>query len=231
MEVKSYLTSKKEKDTYDLKERSEKEKISKKEVEEHWNIRAERPGVQSVMSARHTLKENEIATVKLQKEIIGFLEGYLDNKKIFELGFGIGRMTEVLVKRAKEVVGCDISPIMLEKAKNNLRGVDNVKLYLGKIKDVKVPKKSFDLVFDSIVLLHILDPKELNETINKMKELSDRVFIVEHTYEGLDFPISKYSILRKPEEYENLFKPYKLVKKKTHFCAGDTFTLMLFEKV
>lgn len=227
--VKSYATSVGETDTYKPKSRKEKEAICGEEVRRHWDRRAQRPDVQAVMSARHTLEENREATRKLQVEIFGFLEGLVDGKNVFELGVGIGRMTSELAERAKKVVGVDISPPMLERAREKLKKFRNVHLFLGKITDLGLPPKSFDLIFESIVLLHILNPQELQDTIHKMQELSDRIFMVEHTHEGRGFPISKYSILRKPEEYERLFRPYKLVKQKMHMCAGDTFTMMLFE--
>jgi len=219
-----------ENDTYDLKAREEKEQIAGEDVRKHWDTRAQRPDVQSVMSARHTLEENKRATEELRRDVFEFLQGLIESKKVFELGVGVGRMTSEIAKRAKEVVGVDLSPVMLERARQNLEGIDNVQLLLGKLTELDLPPKSFDLVFESIVLLHILNPDELKATIGKMQELSDRIFIVEHTYQGPDFPISKYSILRKPEEYEKLFAPYRLNKQKTHLCAGDNFTLMLFEK-
>ena len=228
--VKAYHLAKEEKDTYELKDTKEKECFSGEDVLLHWNTRAKRKGVQAVMSARHSLKENTLATKKLQADILNFLDGYIAGKNIFELGFGIGRMTSKLAKTAEKVVGCDISPIMFQKAKRNLKGIKNIELHLGKISDWSFKRKSFDLVFESIVLLHILNKDELKKTIDMMKKLSDKIFLCEHTYEGEDFPISKYSILRKVEEYEKLFNPYKLTRKKTHLCVGDNFTLMLFEK-
>lgn len=227
--VEAHATATGESDTYDLKQREEKEAIPDEDVKKHWDTRATREDVQTVMSARHTLEENREATRELQRDIFEFLEGLVEGKNVFELGVGIGRMTSELAKRAKEVTGVDLSPVMLEKAKRNLGELENVKLMLGKITDLELPPKAFDLVFESIVLLHILNPEELKATIAKMQELSDRIFIVEHTYEGPDFPISKYSILREPEEYEELFAPYKLAKQKDVKCAGDRFTMMLFE--
>lgn len=228
-QVEAHATATGETDTYDLKQREEKEAIPDEDVKKHWDTRATREDVQTVMSARHTLEENRAATRELQRDIFEFLEGLVEGKNVFELGVGIGRMTSELAKRAKEVTGVDLSPVMLEKAKQNLGELENVRLMLGKITDLELPPKAFDLVFESIVLLHILNPEELKATIAKMEELSDRIFIVEHTYEGPDFPISKYSILRKPEEYEALFAPYKLAKLKDVKCAGDRFTMMIFE--
>lgn len=216
-------------DTYDLTNRENKEQFNEFDIVEHWKIRAKRPDVQSVMSARHSLQENLKATTELQEDIFNFLEGFVQDKRIFEFGVGVGRMTSELAKRAREVVGIDITQEMITRARDILKDLKNVDLRVGKITEFPdLQSKSFDLVFDSIVLLHILNPNELKTTIQKMQELSDTIFIVEHTYEGLDFPISKYSILRKPEEYAELFKPYTLLKSKTHLCAGDTFTMMLF---
>lgn len=220
---------KNEVDTYISLGREEKEKISPETIENHWNIRAQRPGVQSVMSARHSLEENELATVELQKVTLNFLSDQISGT-ILELGVGIGRMTKVLAQYAKHIVGIELSPIMLERARKNLENINNVSLHQGRVTEFIVKEKSFDLVFDSIVLLHILNPKELEATIRQLQKASSTIFIVEHTYEGEDFPISKYSILRTPQEYEELFKPYKLIKSLEHSCVGDRFTLMLFRE-
>lgn len=227
--ITTYATAAGEQDTYDLKKRAEKEATPAEDIKKHWDTRATRDDVQTVMSARHTLEENRAATRELQRDIFEFLDGLVAGKNIFELGVGIGRMTAELAKRAQKVIGVDLSPVMLAKAKHNLGGTPNVKLMLGKITDLELPPKAFDLVFESIVLLHILNPLELQATIDKMRELSDKIFIIEHTYEGPDFPISKYSILRERKEYEKLFAPYKLVKQKDVLCAGDRFTMMLLE--
>lgn len=219
-------------DTYAHLDRGQKEELSAQEIQEHWKARAQRPGVQSVMSARHSLEENERAADDLKKEVFDFLSGLVEDKNVFELGVGIGRMTQELSKRARSVVGVDMTPQMLDRAKENLKEAKNVKLILGKIADVEAAEKAFDLVFDSIVLLHIINPVELRSTVEKMKNLSPKVFIVEHTFdpENPDIPPSKFTIFRNPTEYQDLFKPYRLVKQKDTRCAGDRFTMMLFEE-
>ncbi len=139
-------------------------------------------------------------------------------------------MTKMLAKYAQQVVGIDISESMLERARKNIEGFSNVSLHKGRVTDLQIDPKSFDLAFESIVLLHILAPKELRATIETLKNASSTIFIVEHTFEGHDFPSSKYTILRSPEEYEKLFKPFRLVKSLEHACAGDRFTLQLFKE-
>jgi len=226
----THSLSKLEKDTYDAVTDTDKLSIPEQDVLKHWKARAARPGLQSVMSARHTIDANIEATRLLKEDMFDFLKGYLENRRVYELGVGIGRMTQELAKRASEVYGNDISSEMLARAAENLRPYDNVTLRHGKIYEMNVEPGSFDLAFESIVLLHILDPEELRKTAEAMRKLSRKVFLCEHTYEGPDFPISKYTLLRKPEEYQELFKPYTLVKQREHRCAGDRFTFMLFEE-
>lgn len=176
------------------------------------------------------VKQNIENTRKLQEDIFGILEGTLEGKRVFEVGVGIGRMTSEIAKRAKEIIGNDISPNMIQRATKNLKGFDNVSLHVGKITELGLSPKSFDLVFSSLVLIHIINPEELKQTIEKMKELSDRVFIVEQTYQDKGPPRSKYTIFRRREEYEQLFKPYNLTMQKEHIVSEqDTVTMMLFE--
>ncbi|NQU83936.1 MAG: class I SAM-dependent methyltransferase [Parcubacteria group bacterium] len=226
-----HLTAKEESDTYDIKTRDKKEVIPAEDVMKHWDIRAQRQDIQAVMSTRYTLEQNKESTDKFLKEIFSFLGDKLEGKKIFEVGVGVGRILTSFAKVAKEVVGCDISPTMVEKAEENLKEFENTKLYLNKVANVNLPSKYFDLAFTSTVLQHILDPKELDETANKMMELSDEICIIEHTYQGPDFPISKYTILRNPDEYEKLFAPYKLMKQQYYFCSNDRLNMMFFQKV
>lgn len=218
-----------ETDTYERLTRSQKEKISKRDIVTHWEIRATRSGVNAVETTRYTLEENRSYTTELQRDIFEFLGGMIDGKNVFEIGVGIGRMTEELAKKSRRVEGNDISVVMLQRARDNLKEYNNVILHQGEITELDLPRKSFDLVFDTIVLLHILNPSDLSRTIEKMKELSDRILIVEHVYEGENFPSSKYTILRSQEEYIELFKPYKLIKKKLHLYGNDKLMMMLFE--
>lgn len=226
------MPSIKETDTYHAIPQPEKEQLPNEAIEEHWNQRAKRKGVQTVMSSRHTLTENEAATTALQKHILSFLDKILADQDVFELGVGIGRMTAEIAKVTKSVTGCDLTPEMLEKARAHLIHTHNVTLYQGRITDMELSAESFPLVFESIVLLHILNPEELRITMTKMRELSSSyVFICEHTKSQEENPqVSKYTILRTPQDYIELMRPFKLVKQESHSCAGDPFTLMLFKR-
>lgn len=210
--------------------RKEKESVNFEEVTKEWEARAQRPGLQAVMSTRYTLQENEEYTNKFTREVFNFLAGYFENRTIFELGVGIGRMTKEFSKRAKEVCGCDMTQSMIERAKENLKEFNNVELHTGKITEIRTIEKKFDLVFTSEVLQHILNPEELKKTAEKMRQLSDKICIIEHIDQGSELPMSKFTILRTSEEYETLFAPYKCAKQQIFFEGNDKLNMMLFEK-
>lgn len=210
--------------------RSAKEKIPAEESFGYWDkFGASLTGVNAVMSTRNTPEENIEITKALQEDVFRVLKGMLGDISVLELGAGIGRMTEELAKRAQRVVGSDISPNMLNRARKALEEFENVTLLSGKVYNLDLGQKSFDLVFTCTVLGHILDPGELKKTSEEMKRLSDRIFIVEHIDQGEDFPVTNYTIIRTVEEYKELFAPYKVTVEKHHMAGEDDYVMMVFE--
>jgi ubiquinone/menaquinone biosynthesis C-methylase UbiE len=75
---------------------------------------------------------------------------------VLDFGCGVGRLTSAWGKRAKQATGVDISAAMLEVAKKNLAGRDNLHFVLNQNPDLRVFKNGgFDLVFSLICLQHI----------------------------------------------------------------------------
>ncbi|MEK6888328.1 MAG: class I SAM-dependent methyltransferase [Candidatus Aenigmatarchaeota archaeon] len=202
-------------------------------IREEWQKRSRRNGVVAVMSARHTHKENEIASEKMKRDIMNFLErnyGPLDNKRILELGCGIGRFTRELALKSRGVVAVDMTPGMIEKAKAYTSDIKNITYITSKISELDVDSLGqFDLVFEAITLLHILDEAEYKRSLGVMKSSAPYIFICEHMADNA--PVSQYSRLRAFEEYENDFHPFKLASyDKNHYCVTDWFPLMLFKR-
>jgi len=205
-----------------------KEVISQNQVEEEWDNRANnREGVTTVMSNRYTSDENLEFTKILQEEILEILQERLEGKRVFEFGFGIGRMTSMLAEYANEVVGIDISSEMLKRAAENLSDYKNITLIHNQILNLNFPPKSFDLLFECTVLIHILNQELLQQTVAKMKELSDTIVIIEPKYYE-NTAIGNYTNTWPIETYIELFSPYRLTTIKT-IVAGDEYKIMIFE--
>lgn len=81
-----------------------------------------------------------------------------ENKKLLEIGCGVGRMSFNLAKRFGKVDAVDISPEMIKRAIKYKEkfGVRNVHFHLGSGKDLaRFREEQFDFCFSYIVFQHI----------------------------------------------------------------------------
>jgi ubiquinone/menaquinone biosynthesis C-methylase UbiE/glycosyltransferase involved in cell wall biosynthesis len=77
---------------------------------------------------------------------------------VLEIGCGGGRMLKPLARRFAEAIGVDISPAMIEHAREMLAGLPNVRLIVNSGSDLKqVGDESVDLAISFIVFQHIPD--------------------------------------------------------------------------
>jgi ubiquinone/menaquinone biosynthesis C-methylase UbiE len=76
--------------------------------------------------------------------------------RFLEIGCGIGRMTKFLAQAFGEVHATDVSPEMIERARQRLAGLPNVHLYATNGVDLAgLPDDYFDIVFSIRVFQHI----------------------------------------------------------------------------
>jgi SAM-dependent methyltransferase len=73
-----------------------------------------------------------------------------------EIGCGVGRMTRMMARIFRSVTAVDVSTEMVERAKTNLKGLDNVSVVLGDGATLSaLAEVSFDFAFSFIVFQHI----------------------------------------------------------------------------
>ena len=83
--------------------------------------------------------------------------GSLEGLTILEPGCGTGRLTEVLsnqVGAKGKVVALDISPRMIDVARERLSGHQNVEIHTAAIEDFPLKRESFDLILCHQVFPH-----------------------------------------------------------------------------
>jgi ubiquinone/menaquinone biosynthesis C-methylase UbiE len=88
--------------------------------------------------------------------------------RVLEVGVGTGASL-VHYPEGVELVGIDISPKMLERAKakaSNFRG--DLTLQLGDVQDLDLPSDSFDMVITSCVFCSVTDPVKGFQEINRV---------------------------------------------------------------
>ena len=93
--------------------------------------------------------------------LLGALDAELDpSDHVVELGCGAGRMTRAIAARVDRVTAVDVAPRMLEIAREQNPGLDNVEWRLGDGKTLSgVPDGSAEVCISHIVLQHIPDPE------------------------------------------------------------------------
>lgn len=129
---------------FDLLWKTESKDI--KNQRQFWDFRASE--FNSRLDSQRTVMEVE--------EVLKFLrdKGALEkNSSVLDIGCGPGKYTLAFAKEVKRVTGTDISPKMIEYAKENAesRGLRNIELVQASWPEVKLEKfgwkKNFDLVF------------------------------------------------------------------------------------
>jgi len=96
-------------------------------------------------------------TVKPDKELIGLLKGGKIKKcKVLDMGCGAGTNSIYLAQNRFEVTGVDISPTAIIIAKNRAKEANvEINFLIGNAYSLKLPKKSFDFIFDRGCFHHI----------------------------------------------------------------------------
>ena len=93
------------------------------------------------------------------KEDIPFYLGFVDpHSRVLELGCGTGRVSTVLASHAAEVVGVDLSPQMLERARTKT-GPDNSNFICADISNVQLHKQ-FDVIIAPFRVMQALQHDE-----------------------------------------------------------------------
>ena len=106
------------------------------------------------------------------KDDISFYESFVSkNTKVLELGCGTGRVTFPLAKKAKQVVGVDISEEMILKAKNKLKD-KSINFILGDITSLKLNDK-FNLIIAPFRVFQSLETE--SERLNLLKTIEEHL--------------------------------------------------------
>lgn len=122
--------------------------------------------------------------------------GIVTGKTIYDIGCGNGYIARKLVKKgAKEVWASDISPAMIDLAKNKYPQ-NGIKYLIKEGSDFKnIPKKYFDLIVMNMVIHYISDLDKLFRNVARSLKPKGRfVFTSDHPFHSLSYlDIGKFS--------------------------------------
>lgn len=202
--------------------------LIKEQLEFIWNERANRKGLLPVMSNRYPFSELNSKSQQYVDEVLGFIGKDILNKNICEVGGGIGRFTAPFARSSQSVTVIDLCEKMIEKNKKHIGDlISKVKYVKTSIDDYK-PRKKFDVVIISLVLIHITNKAMFDKTIDIIKSMADVVYIFEHV--DIKYSIDLQTRLKSSNELVKAFEPYKIKKKKYHNLFEDRIFFAKFVK-
>lgn len=116
------------------------------------------------------------------------LLGLLPPLRIADLGAGEGTLTQLLAKRAQNVIAVDLSPKMVElgRALAKEHGFDNLDYRLGDLENPPIEPGSVDLVIFSQALHHAANPQAAIQAAHRLLVPGGRVAILDllsHNFE------------------------------------------------
>lgn len=112
----------------------------------------------------------------ISNPIFWYIDNKIENsssKSVIDVGTGVGNLLPHLSEKFQKVVGVDISSKMIEKARESVKDMENVFLYVRDGRDLSEFHGQFDVVVtvNSILMPNIVDvDKMLGELHNVLKE-------------------------------------------------------------
>jgi SAM-dependent methyltransferase len=103
------------------------------------------------------------------------------SSRVLDVACGPGIVVEALARSAGEVVGCDITPAMLEKARERCSraGLANVLFMPGRAEALPFEEASFDVVVSRSAVHHFQDPTAAFREMARVVKRGGRVITVD----------------------------------------------------
>ena len=101
--------------------------------------------------------------------------------RVLDVACGPGIVVEALAPGAGEVIGCDITPEMLEKARERCTkaGLDNTRFTPGRAEALPFPEAAFDVVVSRSAVHHFPDPPAAFREMARVVKPGGRVITVD----------------------------------------------------
>ena len=208
--------------------------IASEKVElSYWDQRAIQQSGYGAVVTPGNIKEKDEQQAKREVDQIRQVVS-LDNRKVIDVGCGIGRLTKFLSPFCRELEGFDRSFEMIKRASMNCPDVEFKVAQLGK--DLPYASESFDVSICWYVLMHVLEDDQTNKNFEKavdeLKRITKHSIVVSDNMldHWKDKSIGAHCKLRTLEQYKNSFKPFVLVTKVDLPVGENISTILRFDR-
>ena len=119
-----------------------------------------------------------------------------EQARILDIGSGTGKQCLALSSFAKEVVGIDIQPFMIEYA-NKHRKANNITYICDDFMNVDLEEGSFDIIITQNVMFHVKDKRAFLEKVHRLLRRGGQFLFTDltqhhtiHDDENLAYPVT-----------------------------------------
>lgn len=119
-------------------------------------------------------------------------------ERVLEVGCGGGHVLRLFPEA--QLVGVDVSEVMLDKARRNLAGLEATLLH-GELDDVGLDPGSFDAIVCTEVLEHVVDPEAVLRSMAGLVKPSGRVVVTfpnDNLINGIKGVVKRTGLTRLP---------------------------------
>lgn len=101
--------------------------------------------------------------------------------RVLDVAAGSGLLSRAFAPRVREVVAVDITPAMLDEARESAQrdGIDNIRFVEGKAEALPFQDGEFDLVVTRFSLHHIADPQQVLSEMARVTKRGGRFAIID----------------------------------------------------
>lgn len=99
-----------------------------------------------------------------------------DTKSVLEIGVGTGRLAARTSPLCKRLVGIDLAPKTINRAKENLSAWPNISLICGDFYTYEF-SETFDVIYSSLTFMHLQDKEHAIEKISSLLNRNGRVVL------------------------------------------------------
>lgn len=175
------------------------------DIKEFWDSRVKRYG-HTGQADRFIYAYDQQARLLAIEKILNSLT--CDKSCALDFGTGSGDFANLLSKYFQQVIAFDISDVVIEVAKKNIKKCRNVQFYSGNhIENISIPNNIVDLVLLVTVLDHIMDDSELVKTLKyfwKILKNNGFIIVLESAY-NYDKPKNSYKKFTKFNDWLSIF--------------------------
>ncbi len=93
-------------------------------------------------------------------------------ERALDFGCGAGRLVHALAGRFDDVVGVDVSPAMIERARTLTEDTRNVTLVVNTKPELDFESGTFDLVYTNLVLQHLPAPELIERYVRELVRIT-----------------------------------------------------------